>query len=167
MARVPAVVRELQERWALRLGSPFEGEDVTCAWVAPATRADGTTAVLKISMPHMEGEQEIEGLRFWNGDPTVRLIDADEALGAMLLECCEPGTSLRSLPEEEQDVVIADLLRRAWRAADRPGRFRHLSEMAGYWTAETRAAESQWADRALVRDGLQLFAELSRSAADD
>ena len=34
----------------------------------------------------------------------------------MLLERCEPGTLLRALPEPEQDVVLAGLLRRLWRA---------------------------------------------------
>jgi carbamoyltransferase len=32
----------------------------------------------------MEGEHEIHGLRFWNGDPTVQLLEADDDLGAML-----------------------------------------------------------------------------------
>lgn len=35
-------------------------------------------------MPHTEGAHEIEGLRFWNGSPTVQLLEADDALGAML-----------------------------------------------------------------------------------
>jgi hypothetical protein len=35
-------------------------------------------------MPHMEGEQELQGLRFCNGDPTDRLLEADCELGAML-----------------------------------------------------------------------------------
>jgi hypothetical protein len=37
-------------------------------------------------MPHMEGANEIQGLRFWNGNPTVQLLEADDDLGAMLLE---------------------------------------------------------------------------------
>ena len=78
---------------------------MSCAWVAPVTLANGTSAVLKLGMPHMEGEHEIEGLRFWNGDPTVRLLEASRDLGAMLLERCEPGTALLALPEPEQDLV--------------------------------------------------------------
>jgi hypothetical protein len=35
----------------------------SCAWVAPARRADGTSAVLKVAMPHFEGEDEPAGLR--------------------------------------------------------------------------------------------------------
>jgi len=77
--------------------APFDGDDVSCAWVAPVALATGASAVLKLGMPHMEGEHEIEGLRFWNSDPTVRLLDADDDVGAMLLERCEPGTGLSRL----------------------------------------------------------------------
>jgi hypothetical protein len=42
-------------------------------------------------MPHMEARDEIAGLRFWNGEPTVRLLDADESLDAMLLEQRDKG----------------------------------------------------------------------------
>jgi len=94
LARVPQSVHELEQRWSLELGAPFDGRDVSCAWVAPAARADGTRAVLKLGMPHLEGEQEIAGLRFWAGDPTVRLLEADDGLNAMLLERCEPGDAL-------------------------------------------------------------------------
>lgn len=72
LARLPMVVRETTERWSLELDAPFDSDDVSCAWVAIASRSDGTSAVLKIGMPHFEGLHEIEGLRFWDGDPTVR-----------------------------------------------------------------------------------------------
>jgi streptomycin 6-kinase len=105
--RLPDALRNLEGRWSLKAGAPFDGEDVSCAWVAPVTLADGTSAVLKLGMPHMEAEHELQGLRFWDGDPTVRLLESDDELGAMLLERCEPGTALRVLPEAEQDLVIA------------------------------------------------------------
>src|SRR3981189_283990 len=76
--RLPAALRSIESRWSLSAGAPFEGEDVSCAWVAPVALADGTSAVLKFGMPHMEGEHERQGLRFWDGDPTVRLLKADE-----------------------------------------------------------------------------------------
>ena len=105
LGQVPDMLRELEQRWSLKLGEPYAG--ASCSWVAPVTQADGTSAALKLGMPHMEGEHEIDGLRFWNGDPTVHILAFDEELNAMLLERCEPGTTLRALPEEEQDVVIA------------------------------------------------------------
>jgi streptomycin 6-kinase len=121
--RLPDALRNLERRWSLTLGAPFDGEDVSCAWVAPVALADGTSAVLKLGLPHMEGEHELHGMRFWNGDPTVRLLEADDELGAMLLERCEPGTVLRVLPESEQDLVIAGLLRQLWRSPSLPHRF--------------------------------------------
>jgi streptomycin 6-kinase len=115
LERLPDLVSRLQDWWSLSLGVPFDGKDVSCAWVAPAARSDGTDAVLKLGMPHMEAEHEIDGLRFWEGDPTVQLLQADDQLNAMLLERCEPGTVLRKLPEPDQDVILARLLRRLWR----------------------------------------------------
>jgi streptomycin 6-kinase len=167
LARVPDSLRDLGGRWALTLGDPFDNEDVSCAWVAPATLADGTAAVLKLAMPQMEGEQEIDGLRFWNGDPTVRLLEADDDLGAMLLERCQPGTTLRTLAEPEQDVVIARLLRRLWRSPPTPNRFRPLSALTSFCRDETLARAGDWPDAGLVREGLRLFDELPRSADED
>ncbi len=167
VARVPTMLGDLEERWSLRLGAPFDHDEVSCAWVAPATRADGTRAVLKLGMPHMEGEQEIDGLRFWNGDPTVRLLDRDDRLNAMLLERCEPGTTVRALPESEQDVVIARLLHRLWRSPTDAHAFRPLSAMIAHWSAETVAETEHWPDAGLVREGLRLFDVLSQSARSD
>lgn len=164
LRRLPRVLEDLAGRWSLTVGAPFDGAEVSCAWVAPVTRADGTTAVLKLGMPHLEGEHELEGLRFWDGDPTVRLLDADGELGAMLLERCEPGTVLRELPEPRQDLVIARLLRRLWRAPAAPHPFRPLAAMLAAWSQETVADAARWPDSGLVRAGLRLFDELPRSA---
>ena len=128
-SRTPSAA--LQDRWSLSLGAPFEGSDGSCAWVAPAARRDGTRAVLKLGMPHMEAAHEVQGLRFWDGNATVRLLESDADLNAMLLERCEPGTALRELPEPEQDVVVAGLLRRLWRRPESAHPFRPLSAMTG------------------------------------
>jgi streptomycin 6-kinase len=162
--RLPDRVRELATRWALTVGDPIDSDDTSTAWVAPVTRG-GSSFVLKIALPHMEGQHEIEGLRFWNGNPTVQLIDADEELGAMLIERCMPGMSLRDHPESEQDVVIAGLLRRLWREPAGFTPFRPLSEMTAFWAQESLSQAERWQDAALVRAGLQLFDELPRTAS--
>jgi streptomycin 6-kinase len=161
---LPSTVGSVERRWSLTLGAPFDGDEVSCAWVAPVALADGTSAVLKLGMPHMEGEHELQGLRFWKGDPTVRLLESDEELGAMLLERCEPGTALRAMPESEQDRVIAGLLRRLWRAPSAPHPFRPLSAMLECWSNETLADVDRWPDAGLVCEGLRLFQELPRTA---
>ncbi|HEX8880604.1 MAG TPA: aminoglycoside phosphotransferase family protein, partial [Candidatus Acidoferrum sp.] len=162
--RLPDVLEKLELEWSLSVGEPFDSEEVSCSYAAPAVRADGTLAVLKIGMPHMEGYHEIQGLRFWCGDPTVRLLTADDDLGAMLLERCEPGTVLREVQEREQDGVISSLLHRLWREPTKPHPFRPLSALTAYWSEETLAQAQHWPDAGLVREGLRLFEELPRNA---
>jgi streptomycin 6-kinase len=165
LARLPAAVDALQQRWRLEVGEPFHSS--TCAWVAPARQADGHRVVLKIGMPHMEGGDEIAGLRFWNGDPTVCLLAADSDENAMLLEACEPGDSLRGLAERDQDVVIATLMRRLWRFPNASFAFRPLATQMAFWASETIAAMPRWSDVGLVEEGLRLFDELSRPSPTD
>src|SRR5262245_14094447 len=161
LGRLPERVDELQRRWSLTLEEPFDGPEVSAAWVAPATRAGGSPAVLKVLMPHMEADHEIDGLRFWDGDPTVRLLEADDALGAMLLERCPPGSWLRGLPEPEQDEIVAGLLRRMWLEPPEPHPFQTLAEMVALWIEETKGNEARWPDQGLVREGLQMFDVMS------
>jgi streptomycin 6-kinase len=166
---LPEAIRALQRRWTLSLGEPFTRE-VSCAWVAPVVREDGSPAVLKLGMPHMEAAHEIEGLRFWDGEPTVRLLEADTQFNAMLIERCDPGTSLRELPEAEQDVVIARLLQRLWRVPAGAETFRPLSAMVARWVERveaTLAARAAWLDEGLVRAGLHALQQLAAERSDE
>ncbi|HZE48765.1 MAG TPA: hypothetical protein VE074_04340, partial [Jatrophihabitantaceae bacterium] len=59
----------------------------------------------------------------------------------MLVELCDPGTPLSgAMPEPDQDVVIAGLLRRLWRPAAEL--FRPLHEMCDQWATAFEAAPS-------------------------
>jgi streptomycin 6-kinase len=162
--RLRATVKTLEQQWTLKLGPAFDGPDVSCSFVASAQRMDGTTAILKIGMPHFEARHEIDGLRLWSGHPTVQLLEADAALNAMLLERCDPGTSLRELPLPEQDKIIATLLRRLWRQRTKPRPFRPLSALTAYWSEETESQQEHWPDESLVCEGLRLFHDLPLSA---
>jgi streptomycin 6-kinase len=162
LVRLPEAVRGLKQRWSLVLGPPFE--NASAAWVAPANLADGTTAVLKLGMPHLEGLHEIDALRFWNGEPTIRLLDSDRELGAMLLERCDPGSSLWMRPKPEQDVVLAEVLKRLWRTPIEPHPFRHLSSMLEVWKKRTLDRSARWPDSGLVLEGLRLLEHLSGTA---
>ena len=163
IASLPEILDELEARWSLRLGVPFEGDEVSCSWVAPVSLQDGRGAVLKIGMPHMEAADEIAGLRFWKGDGTVQLLEADSSVNAILLERCEPGHHLRGLEETEQDVIIASLLKRLWRKPAGEHRFRSLTQMLSYWSEEVRAHPEWWPDGVLVEAGLQLFEVLPQT----
>lgn len=167
--RLPSLLAELKARWSLDVGSPFEHTG-SCSWVAPATRADGESAVLKLAMPHMEGQDEIPGLRFWQGKGAVQLIESDVDSGAMLLERCLPGTPLSTVSEAQQDEVVAGLLRRIWNQTRSPSdvsEFRPLSQMIEHWSLETVNQRHLWPDAGLVNEGLRIMKELARPAPTD
>jgi streptomycin 6-kinase len=166
--RLPAIVAELQRRWSLDLGEPFQPGGTT-AWVAPARTGAGDDVVLKVAWRHYEAEHEADGLRAWNGNGAVRL-DASETFddtNALLLERCVPGTSLADRPEPEQDVVVAGLLKRLW-LEPRPGHpFRSLQSMCDAWADEFEqkpAASRAGLDPGLARDGITLFRDLPATA---
>ncbi len=130
-------------------------------------RARDGDAVLKVAWRHYEADDEAAGLRVWNGDGTVRLLDAavvdDEETVALLLERCVPGTPLRERPETEHDVVIAGLLPRLWRAPAVGHRFRPLQEMCDAW-ADAFERKRSVLDPSTTRDGMELFRALPASA---
>lgn len=160
---LPAIVDELADHWSLTVGEPFEPGG-RCSWAAPA----GPDVVLKIGRPHYEAEHEADGLCFWSGAGAVRL-HASASFGsttALLLERCRPGTKLaEALPEPEQDVVVAGLLRRLWRTPPPGHPFRPLREMCDAWVAEF--AGQPRLDPGLVRAGLALMRSLPRDDTDE
>ena len=162
---LPATLDNVCAKWSLRLGAPYVAE-ASCSWVAPCTCVDGSAAVLKIGFPHMEAAHEIDGLAFWAGKPTVRLLDADREANAMLIERCQPGTHLRTVPESDQDVVIAGLLKRLWRAPAPNSVFRPLLAMVEHWIQAARGKAERWADAGLAQEGLGAFRALANEPVD-
>lgn len=126
---VPRLVRVSAAAWDLRVGKPYAASSVSLA--LPATRADGSPAVLKIQFPDRESEYEADALACWAGEGAIRLLEHDRELHALLLEQCDPGTPLsREAPERALDVLIG-LLPRLWVPA--AASFRPLAEEAAWW----------------------------------
>ena len=164
--QLPNAITDLKQRWSLTLSPPFE-EEASCSWVAPCFRQDGTPAVLKLGLPHMEAENEIDGLLFWDGYPTVFVLEVASEFNAMLLERCEPGTMLREQSENKQDQVIAKLLKRLWRGLPEAHPFRPLSEMIAAWAKETLERIDRLPDAGLAKEGLRIFEVLLNDAPSD
>ena len=172
MADLPVIVEELAARWSLAVGGPFQPGGVA-SWVAPARNAAGDHLVLKVGWRHDEALHEADGLLVWDGNGAVRCFDALLAgeTSALLLEACEPGTSLALvLPETEQDAVVAGLLRRLWIDPPLGHLFRTLQSMCDWWADEfeekyaaASSRESQL-DPGLARAGMELFRSLPATA---
>ncbi len=127
---LPITIAGLAEQWSLTVGAPFQPGGQT-AWVAPVRDVAGHEMVMKVGWRHPEALHEAEGLRAWSGHGAVRLYagkELDDTVG-LLLEACRPGTALAARPEEEQDLVVTDLLRRLWSVPTPGDPFRSLQIM--------------------------------------
>jgi streptomycin 6-kinase len=86
LERLPALVSSLEADWSITVGHPYEGG--TEAFVADATRADGTPAVLKVLVPGTGSDASSEAavLRLVGGDGCPVLYRHDPDQGALLME---------------------------------------------------------------------------------
>jgi streptomycin 6-kinase len=109
LTALAANVAAMCERWRLTPdGTPMHGSN---ALVVPVRR-DGEPLVLRMTPPDDRTAAEVRALRFWDGRGTVRLIDADPARGASLLERLDGEHTLERLPLAEAVPHIARLMRR-------------------------------------------------------
>lgn len=153
LARLPELVGKLCARWGLRVtGDPMHGY---MALVVPVLRGDARYA-LKVSWIDDETVNEAAALALWNGGGAVRLSDADDAAGALLLEWLDPQ---RSLAETDLSVAVpaaGRLLRRLavpvpeqWPARPVPGLRQWALGLAAELPGRWRAAGQPFPERRL------------------
>lgn len=167
LSSLPTLVEEFERRWSLRVGRPFATG--SAAWVAPAVREDGSSAVLKVSWPHAEASHEAAGLVLWGGDGAARVLAADAENFVLLLERCVPGTPLAAcdLPVDQVLDVAASLLRRLWRPAPAAAPLPRLEDVAARWAGLVRERMRRFRppfDSELVECGARLLEELPQSS---
>ncbi len=166
LAGLPELVRQLADKWSLRLEPPFHGG--SAAWVAPATLPDGTAAVLKVSWPHREAREEATALRQWDGRGAIRLLAEDRDRYALLIERCHPGVPLSTLdaPAEERLTIAATVLSRLWTQSATSG-FEKVADVTAEWApiaTERMERIRPGYDPGLVRRGIQLLEVLPETA---
>jgi streptomycin 6-kinase len=112
-----ALVASFEREWSIAVGRPYD--DATEAFVAEATLADGTPAVLKLLVPRASdaAENEITVLRLTNGEGCVRLLRDDAARGALLLERLGRSLHELALPSGERLKILCSTAARVWRPA--------------------------------------------------
>jgi streptomycin 6-kinase len=162
---LPAILAACAEQWAITVGPPFS---LSYNYVAAATRADGTPAVIKVCTPTGEFATEAEALRLFDGRGAIRLLEVDREREAMLLERLQPGTALLAIEDDEEATVIAAaVMRKLWRPAPEGHPFPLVADW-GKGFARMRArfdGGSGPLPAALVVEAERLFAELDASAA--
>src|SRR6204780_5537102 len=117
LERLPALVSGLEAGWSITVGHPYAGG--TEAFVADATRADGTPAVLKVLVPGTgnNASNEATVLRLVGGDgcPVLYRYDPDD--GALLMERLGRPMYELGLPLARRLGIFFAAAGRIWRAA--------------------------------------------------
>jgi streptomycin 6-kinase len=114
---LPLLVASVEQEWAIAVGDAYS--DSTEAYVAKATCADGTAAVLKLIVPRSgdAAENEIAVLRRTSGEGCVRLLRDDAVRGALLLERLGRSLHQLALPIRRRHEILCSTAARVWRPA--------------------------------------------------
>ena len=117
---LPALVADLERAWSMTVGRTLEGGHE--AFVAEATLADGTSAVLKILVPRSDDvRHEITALRLAGGEGCAQLYQADEGAAAMLIERLGRMLADLDIALEQRLRIMCDAAARVWRPAPDSG----------------------------------------------
>lgn len=126
LASLASLIDECAERWSLAIER--QATDLSYNFVVEARLPDGTAVVLKLGVPHRELSSEAAALRAFDGRGAVRLIDADEERGVLILEKAEPGEALWQMEDERAAPIVASVMQQLWRPAPRGHTFPTLGD---------------------------------------
>jgi streptomycin 6-kinase len=164
IADLPRQAAALCQRWNLAVdGAPMHGY----LGLAVPVRRGQERCVLKISWLDESAADEAAALAAWNGRGAVRLLAADTACGAMLLERLNHRRSLMDVGIEEAIEVAGGLLRRL--AIPAPEGMRPLKALAEQLS---RGLPERWErygrpmPRPMLDQACGLALQLSGSAGD-
>lgn len=120
---LPALIADLEREWDIEVSAPMDGG--SAAYVAPATMADGTEAVIKLAMPDgLEGNgrfaRELWAIQLGQGGGYVDLLRSDAERRVMLQERLGSPLSEGGFSVDDQLAITADLLARSWQPAAEP-----------------------------------------------
>jgi streptomycin 6-kinase len=163
---LPGVVQSLFEDWDLTFAGLLP---VSLHWVAAVTTADQTSAVLKLGPVEPQHLlTEVEALRVFAGNGSVRLLREDRHRGALLLERAEPGVPLGQLvprSDTEATAALIDVMCALHRPA--PPGSRLWPVLAQRSALDEHAQRHGLLPARLVARASGLFAELSADATEE
>jgi streptomycin 6-kinase len=115
---LPEIVRSLERDWSIKVGRSYD--EGTEAFVADATLADGSPAILKVLVPRRHGgvdDHEATVLRIVGGDGCPLLHCDDPTRGALLIERLGPSLATLGFPYARRLPILCEAAARIWRPA--------------------------------------------------
>lgn len=112
--KLPSTIQEIEEKLAIQIIQPFS--NLSYNYVSLARKENGEEVVLKLGVPCEELNNEIEALRYFQGDGAVTLFDSDPDYGFLLLEYLKPGMSLAHIDDEKKaTTIIGQTMKKLWK----------------------------------------------------
>ena len=138
LAGLPGLLAGLASDWSITVGARLDGG--RASYVAEATTHDGTSVVLKVSIPPVIDEftpfdRQLAALQLAGGDPYVRLIRHDVPRQALLLEHLGRPMAGRGWSAARQMEALARTAARGWRPVPDHGRLPTGAEAARWHAA--------------------------------
>jgi streptomycin 6-kinase len=151
---LPLLIRTIEEDWGISVGRAYG--DSTEALVAEAVCDDGAEAVLKLIVPRDADAvaHETTVLRLAAGEGCPRLLQADVARGALLLERLGRSLYELQLPIGRRHEILVSAAARIWRPASDAG-------------LPSGAAKARWLAEFITRMWEELDHPCSERAVDD
>ncbi len=161
---LPALVARMEREWSISVGNAYR--DSTEAFVAEATCADGTSAVLKLLVPRDAdaARNEITVLRLVGGEGCAQLLREDVAHGALLLERLGRMLHQLGLPIRERHEILCATSMRLWRSAPDCGL--PTGAEKARWLADFIAATWEELDRPCSEGAVEYALECARRRED-
>jgi streptomycin 6-kinase len=112
LSNLDHLIEECEQRWKLKIGEHYK---LSYNFAAPVIMADGTEAVLKLSVPSGESKGEAYALEQLKGPGVVKVFEADVEKGILLLEKVSPGATLARVEDDEEAAgIAANLMNSLW-----------------------------------------------------
>ena len=101
LSEIDRILSECASHWGLSIGDAYPNPSYQL--VFPCVGRAGRRLALKLGVPRDELRDEAIALRYWSGRGTVKIIDDNQRLGALLLERIDPGSQLADVASDNDD----------------------------------------------------------------
>jgi streptomycin 6-kinase len=159
---LPDTIDLLERAWSITAGDHFS--TLSYNYVAAATAADGSDAVLKIALPLNDPEifGEAKYLRLLDGRGCPRLLAESSKLQAILIERAVPGQTLRQVFAGREDDALGVLIEVLPEMIRRPPANRTRLIDLDNWFEGLRRYSGTAFSAAHARRALGFYAELTK-----